>query len=148
MDSIRINILKDLEQVERHMRRMVDEFFDWTGPVLASRDKSWRPSVDIYETEDEIIIIAELAGIKKEDIQVTLHKDLLTISGRRNERSTSQRTRFYQLEIEYGTFQRTFRLPVSVEEETVNATYTDGLLKITLPKKKTDKVTDIKITTD
>lgn len=148
MDSIRINISKDLEELERRMQRMVDEFFDWTGPVLASRDKNWRPSVDIYETEGEIVIIAELAGIKKKDIQVTLNKDLLTISGKRHEWPSSKRTRFYQMEIEYGAFQRTFRLPISVEEDTVNATYSDGFLKITLPKKKAIEVTDIKINTD
>lgn len=148
MDSIRINISKDLEELERRMQRMVDEFFDWTGPVLASRDKNWRPSVDIYETEGEIVIIAELAGIKKKDIQVTLNKDLLTISGKRHEWPSSKRTRFYQMEIEYGAFQRTFRLPISVEEDTINATYSDGFLKITLPKKKAIEVTDIKINTD
>lgn len=148
MDSIRINISKDLEELERRMQRMVDEFFDWTGPVLASRDKNWRPSVDIYETGGEIVIIAELAGIKKKDIQVTLNKDLLTISGKRHEWPSSKRTRFYQMEIEYGAFQRTFRLPISVEEDTINATYSDGFLKITLPKKKAIEVADIKINTD
>ncbi len=148
MGSIRINISKDLEELERHMQRMIDEFFGWTGPVLASKDKSWRPSVDIYETEEEIVIIADLAGIKKKDIQVTLNKDLLTISGKRHDWPSSQRTCFYQLEIEYGPFQRTFKLPVSIEEDAVNATYSDGFLKITLPKKKAIEVTDIKISTD
>jgi len=148
MDYIRINISKDLEELERHMQRMVDEFFDWTGPVLASKDKRWRPSVDIYETEGNIVIIAELAGIKKKDIQVTLNKDLLTISGKRHEWPRHHGTRFYQLEIEYGAFQRTFKLPVSIEEDAVSASYSDGFLKITLPKKKAIEVTGIKITAD
>jgi HSP20 family protein len=131
MSVIRIT-LGDLEDFHQKVRRMMDEVF--VKPLFAP-GQAWCPPVDIYETEDSVILVAELAGVKPEDISVTLDRTIIRVVGSRAESMPPQgRVRFHQMEIERGQFERFFRLPCPVDDQGAQASYQDGWLRIVLPK--------------
>jgi|Deesub1362A_J573_1020465.scaffolds.fasta_scaffold02352_2 HSP20 family protein len=96
----------------------------------------WSPAVDIYETAEEVVIVAELAGVRREDIKVILDGNLVRISGQRAPTCRQPGARFHRLEISSGAFERTFRIGVPFEPKGVEARCEDGLLKVRLPKRK------------
>lgn len=117
------------------MDRLFDDFFSNVG--LTPFNEEWRefsPSVDISENDKEIKVSAELPGLDEEDIQVSLDRDLLTISGEKKEEKEDKRQNYYRLERSYGSFRRSLRLPAEVEADKIEATFKNGVLKITLPK--------------
>jgi HSP20 family protein len=92
--------------------------------------------MDIYETEDHLVVVMEIAGMRAEDIQVTFEKEFLSISGVRPEPSSFPKTHLHQMEIDYGKFQRTLQIPFPLRTDEFKATYRQGFLVITVPKKK------------
>ena len=102
----------------------------------------WNPPTDIYETvtgdELEVIVIKmEIAGVNKEDIDIKLDKNILTIQGRRLEEPGARKKNYHLIEVHYGFFQRSFRLPPHIDKRDIQASYKEGFLKITIPKKDT-----------
>jgi HSP20 family protein len=93
----------------------------------------WRPPTDIYETPDEIIVVIELAGVKEDDMAVTLFSDLLVVDGRR-EQPVIDMNACHQLGIKYGEFRSEIALQTPVDHDNVRVEYTNGLLKILLRK--------------
>ena len=104
----------------------------------------WNPAVDVYQNRDQYTVYAELPGLKKEEIEISLRGDTLTISGERkleeNKEEGSRTERFF------GKFQRSVILPVPVNSEAVSATYKDGILKVVLPKAEAAKPKQIPVT--
>ncbi len=104
----------------------------------------WSPALDLYESGDHLMAVVELPGMRKEDVDVSLHDGALTISGERKRESTNgekaQRTERY-----VGTFRRSISLPTRVDASKVTATYEDGILKVTLPKAEEAKPKQIKV---
>jgi HSP20 family protein len=98
---------------------------------------NWAPAVDICETEKEYCISAELPGVQKNDVQVTLDNGCLTIRGSRREQIEEKNTRWHRRELAQGSFVRQFSLPDDAEEGKVDATFKDGILTVTIPKMKT-----------
>jgi HSP20 family protein len=92
--------------------------------------------MDIYETEDDLVVVMEIAGMNPEDIHVLFEKDLLSISGTRTEYASSRKTRLHQMEIDYGNFERTLRIPFPLKTDEIRASYHQGFLIVTVPKKK------------
>ncbi len=115
---------------------LMDEFFK--DVVDRNRD-SFVPGIDISETDDQFLINAELPGMNKEDIDVSLDNGRLTISGERKFEEKENGTTYHRVETRYGSFNRSFQLPDNVDEESINATYENGLLKISIDKAE-DKV--------
>lgn len=95
---------------------------------------AWNPRVNMYEKADNIIVDAELPGIKKEDIDVRVEDHRLTIRGERKEEKETKEEDYYRKERTYGSFMRSFTLPTSVAADKVDASYKDGVLHLTLPK--------------
>jgi len=114
----------------------MDEFFN--DAVNARRD-SFVPSIDVSETENQFMITAELPGMKKEDINISLENGRLSISGERSFENEEKGKTYHRVETQYGSFNRSFQLPDNVSEESITATYEDGLLNITIDKSE-DKV--------
>ena len=114
--------------------------FDRTGQLFTG----WSPALDLYETGDHFVAVVELPGMRKEDIDISLHDRTLTISGERkreiNNGETAQRTERY-----VGTFRRSISLPTRVDPSKVAATYEDGILKVTLPKAEEAKPKQIQV---
>jgi HSP20 family protein len=104
----------------------------------------WSPAVDLYQSNDNVIAVVELPGMRKEDIEISLHDGTLTISGERKRGSTdadkAERTERY-----IGTFRRSIALPTRVDANKVSATYRDGILTVTLPKAEEAKPKQIQV---
>lgn len=110
---------------------IMDEFFN---DVVSSRRDNFVPSIDVSETDDKFLITAELPGMKKEDINISLENSRLSISGERNFEKEEEGKTYHRVETRYGSFNRSFQLPDNVDEESISATYQDGLLNITINK--------------
>ncbi|BDI29666.1 heat-shock protein Hsp20 [Capsulimonas corticalis] len=135
-----------IRQMEREMQQLSDEAFRGFFAVpMGGAGRFWQPPVDIHETEEALLVKMELAGARADDLQVALSSDdrVLTISGARGETHLDRegRVRCHQLEIYFGPFERAIALPTSIpiERDNLKATYRDGFLIITLPKKPTPK---------
>jgi len=103
----------------------------------------WNPAVDVYQDKDQFTVYAELPGFKKEEIEISLNGDTLTIGGeRKQEASEDQGVRTERF---FGKFQRSLTLPVAVTSEKVTATYQDGILKVILPKAEESKPKQISV---
>jgi len=100
----------------------------------------WYPPADVFETEKAFVIRLEVPGTPLEDIKITLSGDRLTVSGIKKDEYQGGQRRFYQAEIVFGEFERTFSLPWSVKEEEVRAVYKDGILTIILHKPEPKRV--------
>ena len=119
------------------LRNEIDRLFDSPLSELTRTSQllsGWTPALDVYEDKDSFIVKAELPGMKKEDIEVSLHDGSLSISGERKTESKREDSEVYRAERFFGRFQRTVSLPTTVAADKVKAAYTDGILTITLPK--------------
>ena len=101
---------------------------------LRQRFGGMMPKVDVSETEREIQIVAELPGLKQEDVELTVEEDLLTIRGQTGESREERDKQYHLTERSYGRFERSFRLPETVDRDRITANFENGLLTITLPK--------------
>ena len=120
-----------------------DRFYnDFFG--LDTQDFAWMPSVDIVEHKDKYVVSMDIPGINEKDINIELKDSLLTVSGERKEEKVSEDATVYKSEKRYGTFSRTFNV-ADVDEEKISAEYKNGVLNITLPKKKEKQARKISI---
>jgi HSP20 family protein len=96
--------------------------------------KGWAPSIDIFEKGDNVVVKAELPGMKQEDIDVSISDDTLPIKGERKPESGTKDEDYYRSEIDYGSFYRSVALPSSVDTKNIEAVYEDGVLRVTLQR--------------
>jgi len=120
-------------------------FKEYLGILPEKGEEVWFPAVDIKETRDNIIVSAELPGMKKEDIKVTIHGDQLSVSGERKLEKEEKDETYHRIERAYGKFQRVITLPVEVAENKIKASYEHGVLKINLPKSEKSKPKEIEV---
>ena len=104
----------------------------------------WTPAMDLYQTNDDIVAMVELPGMRKEDIEISLHDGMLTISGERKEEK-AEGDKAARTERFVGKFRRSISLPTRVDANNVNATYKDGILTVTLPKAEEVKPKQIQV---
>jgi HSP20 family protein len=103
------------------------------------------PVVDIFESNGDVVLKAELPGIKKEDLEVTLNDGSITISGEKKKESELKRKDYYKWESSYGSFCRSFALPAEVQGDKVKSTYKDGVLEVRMPKSEAAKSKEVKV---
>lgn len=124
--------------------RMLDSFFnDLQGEEVSNR--GWVPPVDIQETEEAYRLSAELPGLTKDDINITLENNVLRLSGERKFEKDVKKESFHRIERTYGSFTRAFALPQQVNPEGVQAAFENGILTITVPKAEQAKPRKISI---
>lgn len=134
-----------------NLRDEIDQVFDrmFQSPWDVTRENQfmagWTPSIDLYEDKDSLVVKAELPGMKKEDIDISLHEGLLTISGERKQEKKEKSAETYRSERFVGRFQRTFTLPTKVDDARITAAYKDGVLTVTLPKSEEAKPKQITV---
>ena len=119
------------------LRDEIDRLFESPLTELARTSNllsGWNPALDLYEDKDNLYVKVELPGMKREDIDVSLHEGSLSISGERKSEQKHEDAEVYRAERFFGRFQRTVMLPTPVAAEKVKAQYKDGILNITLPK--------------
>lgn len=149
MSLVKWGPLKELEEMRREMDRLFDDFF----PVQRRR-RVWDekpvagiivPNIEIYDRTNEIVFRAELPGVKKEDIDLSVTQDSLTIKGQLKREEEVKPETLYVSEISYGSFARTVTLPVEIDSEKAVATFNNGILELVLPKKEEARPKEIKI---
>ena len=133
--------------------------FDVFAPFLASRgwddwlrasgeedgDRMITPALDVYEDEDAYTVTTELPGLKKDDIDITIEDGVLSISGEKKFEHEERKQSYHRVERRYGTFRRSVSLPSGVDTEKADATMTDGVLKVVLPKSEAARPKTLKI---
>lgn len=131
------------------LRNEIDRLFDSPLNALTNNSQQflngWLPTIDLYEDQDHLVLKAELPGMKKEDIDISLQGDVLTLSGERKEEEVFDKAETYRAERFLGRFQRTCTLPISVDARKVDASYKDGILTVTLPKAEEAKPKQIEV---
>jgi HSP20 family protein len=106
---------------------------------------SWVPAVDVAEEGDELIVRAELPGMREEDIEIEFENGILTLKGERKFEDEKKERNYHRIERAYGRFVRSFTLPRSVDPENIAATYDQGILELTIPKREEAKPRQIRI---
>ena len=144
MTLIRLSPLRELMGMQTEMNRLFDDFFT-RSTESPDHPLIWNPSVDISETENEVVMVAELPGMERKDIKINLQDNVLTLEGEKKQESEEKGKSYHRLERAYGKFQRSFVLPTAVKSDAIKAKLKDGVLTVTLSKAEEAKPKQIDI---
>ena len=128
---------------ENEFQKVVDEVFHLVRPAFRNYECIWRPNIDVYESADEIIVLADMAVLDKEELHIEVDRKKVKIAGIRKIIQLLENVRYCQAEIPHGHFERQVILPAAVEAQSATASYADGILMIRmnkLPLTKTHRV--------
>src|SRR5947209_4523308 len=144
MSIIRYDPFRDLRALQDEVNRL------FTGNMARFDDEgiargSWSPSVDIYENKDQIVLEAELPGMSREDFDLSVENNVITLRGERHFEKKEDTDNYHRVERAYGSFLRSFTLPNTVTAEGANADYRNGVLRVTLPKREETKARRIEV---
>jgi HSP20 family protein len=133
----RLRRWEPFRELEEEMQRLFEEWpfgrvSPWSRRALAARE--WTPRVDMFDSEDKVVINAEIPGMSKEDVDISVTGDILTIQGERKAEEEVKDEDYYCCEQHRGAFYRVIQLPSGLETDNIDATYDNGILEITLPK--------------
>lgn len=147
MTIVRYDPFRDLRTLQEEVNRLFS-----TNMTRAFGDEgigrgAWNPSVDIYENKDQIVLEAELPGMKQEDFELTVENSVITLRGERRFEKFDDADNYHRVERSYGAFTRSFTLPQTVSAEGATAEYQNGVLRVTLPKREETKSRRIEIST-
>ena len=145
MAVIRWDPFRDLNMLQDRMNRLFEDAGRGMSTEEPASTTIWSPAVDIYETEGEIVVQAELPGMDRTDITLHLENNVLTIRGDRKFQKETREDNYHRIERSYGGFSRSFSIPTTVDEDKIRADYKEGVLKVALPKKEQAKPKQIQI---
>ena len=145
MALVKYNPLRELRTMQDQMNRLLNLSWNHDLPSEDIREGLWQPAVDIYETTDSIVIKAELPDVDQKDIEVRIEDSTLILKGERKHEDEVKKENYHRIERYFGSFQRSFSLPTTVDQEKVAAICDKGILTITLPKKEETKPKQINI---
>ncbi len=136
MDYIKIRFGNDFGRLSSKIEKTFAEMFRPrpVSPMFASAECTWIPQMDIYETPEEIIVLAEIAGVDKDDLEVEINSRAVKIHGTRQPMPRVDNTTYRLAEIQYGRFERVLYLPAPIDTDVVSSSYTNGFLQIRLAK--------------
>jgi HSP20 family protein len=151
LTKFRASLWDPFKELQEFEQRLASRFGQLAKPngdgaeVMATAD--WSPIVDITEDEKEYLVKAEIPGMKKEEVKVTVEDGVLTISGERKAEKEEKTKKYHRIERSYGKFERSFSLPENVDPTKVTAEHKEGLLQVRLPKteKTPNKAVEVKI---
>ncbi|HEX9024235.1 MAG TPA: Hsp20/alpha crystallin family protein [Geobacteraceae bacterium] len=144
MAIVKYNPFRDLRAMQEQMNRLLDMAWNREGGEEL-REGIWQPPVDIYEDENTVVIKAEVPGVDQKEIDIRIEDNTLTIRGERKHSQEVKKENYHRVERFYGTFQRSFSLPHTINQEQVKATCEQGVLTITLPKREEKKPKQINV---
>jgi len=145
MAIVRWEPFRDLVTAQRDFDRLFREAFSSQQGETELSTRSWAPPVDIYETEDAIVLKAELPGVEPKDVEVRVEDNTLFLKGERKFEKEVKEQNYHRVERSYGSFARSFSLPNSISTDKVKAEFKDGMLTLTMPKREESKPKTIKI---
>ncbi len=145
MALVKYNPLRELRGMQEQMNRLLN--LSWNHDLAGEDIKEgiWQPAVDIFETEESIVIKAELPDVDQKDIDVRIEDNTLILKGERKHEGEVKKENYHRIERYFGSFQRSFSLPATIQQDNVSATCERGVLTITLPKKEETKPKQIKV---
>lgn len=146
MNLVKWDPFRELEEVSNRLNRLFWRPSAAAEPgqeMLAMAD--WTPSVDISETDTAYLVKAEIPGVKKDDVKVSIQDGMLTILGERRQEKEEKGKKFHRIERSYGSFARSFRMPGDADENSVKAEFKDGMLNVTLAKSKKAKPRQVNV---
>jgi HSP20 family protein len=146
MLNVRSDWRTQMDLVQQQMDRLLDHISGSKPPRVRFSPLVWEPSIDVYETEEAVVVVVELAGVTEADFGITVDRGAFTIQGFRNRApSLSGKRAYHQMEIASGSFRRCIRLPAIIDADKVKATYGDGIVEVVLPKPRAKPARKIRI---
>jgi HSP20 family protein len=147
MDDFKKDLLKDVRRIQEEMDVLFDHFYKIRHSPVLTATRLWRPPTDVFETETQVVVLMEIAGMKQKDLNVSLIDNVLVIKGDRQEKTLAHKTFYRNMEINYGMFERNIYLPEFIDPDSIKAEYRDGFLEIQLDKKegKNSKTREVRI---
>ncbi|MBW1992589.1 MAG: Hsp20/alpha crystallin family protein [Deltaproteobacteria bacterium] len=146
-ELIRWDPFREVSRLRREIDRLWEDFFGPTRRAFEPLVEAWVPAIDVSESGDKVTIKAEIPGIEAKDIEISMAGDTLTIKGEKKAEKEEKGESFHLVERSYGAFSRSIRLPAAVDADKIEATYKNGVLTITCPKKEEVKPKAIEIKT-
>eukprot|EP01156_Anaeramoeba_ignava_P015514 Anaeramoba_ignava/a613786_6.p1 GENE.a613786_6~~a613786_6.p1 ORF type:complete len:145 (-),score=32.00 a613786_6:9-443(-) len=141
MSLMRWNPTRYLRNYENEIDNYLNDFWNGEDSYLTQ----FTPNVDIEELDDEYQFHAELPGMDKKDVNITVKENMLTVSGVKKNKKEDKKENFHRIESSYGKFQRSFRLPQNIKQNAIKADFKNGILNITVPKAEEAKPKEIEI---
>jgi HSP20 family protein len=145
MAIVRYDPFRDLRSLQEEVNRLFSTNLNRAFGDEGIGRGAWAPSVDIYENKDQIVLEAELPGMKREDFDLSIENNVITLRGERRFEKTDDSDNYHRVERSYGSFTRSFTLPQTVNSEGASAEYNNGVLRVTLPKREEAKSRRIEI---
>lgn len=145
MSIIKYDPFRELRGLQDEMNRLFMTNFSRAGDESDLMRGAWSPQVDIFENKNEIVLEAELPGIKPDEVEISIENNVLTLHGERKFEKKDEGDNFHRVERSYGSFTRSFTLPPTVSSENANAEFENGLLRLTLAKREEAKPRRIEI---
>lgn len=137
---------RDLTSLQERMNRIFDEFLTNTGASNEGLQlSSYAPATDIFEDDEHLNLTLEVPGVAEKDINITLEGNTLTVTGERKFKNEDKREKFHRVERFYGTFSRSFALPNTVDPNSIQASYENGVLQLQMAKRAEAKPKQIKV---
>ena len=133
----------NLSSLQEQVNRMFESAFPGRGD--ASAMTAWAPSVDIYETENELVLKADLPDVSEKDLDIRVENNMLTIRGERKFEQKVKEENYLRIERTYGSFSRSFSLPNTINTEAIKADYKNGVLTVEIPKRAESKPKQVKV---
>ncbi|MFN2530820.1 MAG: Hsp20/alpha crystallin family protein [Pyrinomonadaceae bacterium] len=146
MSIVRYDPFRDLRSLQEEVNRLFSTNLTGAFADEGIGRGAWNPSVDIYENKDQIVLEAELPGMKQQDFDLSIENNVITLRGERKFEKTDEADNYHRVERSYGSFTRSFTLPQTVSAEGARAEYNHGVLRVTLPKREETKSRRIQIT--
>lgn len=146
MDIIKIRFAADFEDLSTDIEKTIEDMFRSLSPVFSLAERSWKPAMDMNETAEQIMILAEVAGVDKDDLEVEISSKAVRIRAMRPARNCGPDATYRLAEIQYGRFERVLFLPAPIDPEVVSAAYTNGMLEIRLAKLPQEALRTVELT--
>lgn len=149
MSIVRVAPFEELHKMRRQVDRLLGDIFprsvmhEWTVPEL-----EWEPAVEMFETENEVVVKAALPNIDPKQVDITVTSDAITLKGETKHEEERKGRNYYRRELHYGTFLRTLPFLAEVKSAEAKATYKDGVLEVKVPKSERAKATSVKVKID
>lgn len=134
MAVVRWDPLRDLLSIQDRMNRLFEQTLSRSRAEEGIAASTWSPAVDIYETPETIVMKADLPGLSREDIEIQIRDNTLTLRGERRFAKDVEQENYLRIERAYGAFQRNFTLPATAQQDKIRAVFRDGVLELMLPK--------------
>ncbi len=143
MCVLKVRLARDIGGLYERVNRMMDDVLNLHRPMVSQGGGGWIPEADVFETRDLLVVCVNLAGVRREDIEIAYDENYLRVEGKRfpgfHERSGS---RYHRLEMGFGPFERVFRVPVGIDPDRIEATLKDGMLWVRMGKRRAGSPTE------